>query len=125
MRDFGDMDYTEYYMDFLRNRITELRMARGISEREMSLSMGKGPSYINQITLGKSAPQFESFFEICEYFDITPEEFFHVDGNPVVERELLETLYTSCNGHPERFLRVLKKIKPEHFSAFVSMLEDL
>ena len=32
---------------YIRNRITELRIAKGIAEREMSPGLGKSDSYIN------------------------------------------------------------------------------
>ena len=38
------------YEDFIRSRITELRMARDVSEHRMSLELGKSGSYIPQRT---------------------------------------------------------------------------
>ena len=91
MEDYGDMDYVEYHLDFVRRRITQLRISKGVSEREMSLALGKGQSFINQIAAGKNAPLFENFFEICEYLGVTPQEFFD-EGNacPVRLRELMD-----------------------------------
>ena len=39
--------------DFIR-RLVELRMNKGVSAREMSLSIGQAPSYINNIETGVS-----------------------------------------------------------------------
>lgn len=66
------MDYTAY----IRNRITELRMQKSISEYQMSLELGKNKNYIQGISSGKSLPSMAQFLDICDYFEITPKQFF-------------------------------------------------
>lgn len=61
---------------FIRDRITQLRIAAGKSEREMSLDLGHSGSYINSITSGRIAPSMKEFLYICEYLQVTPEQFF-------------------------------------------------
>ena len=63
------------FEDFIRERITELRMRKNVSERCMSLDMGHSEGYINHRTSGKAMPSMIEFFEICRYFGITPYEF--------------------------------------------------
>ena len=62
-------------LDFC-NRLRSLRNQRGISAREMSLSLGQNVNYINLIENGKRLPSMEGFFFICEYFGLTPVDFF-------------------------------------------------
>lgn len=62
---------------YIRSRITQLRQAAGVSEHKMSLDLGKSGSYIRSISSGTALPSMREFFRICEYFNITPEEFFH------------------------------------------------
>lgn len=57
-------------------RVAQLRDKKGVSARDMSLSMGQNPGYINNIESGKSLPSMTGFFYICEYLEITPVEFF-------------------------------------------------
>lgn len=64
---------------FVRNRITELRLKKDISEYQMSLDLGKNKSYIQGISSGRSMPSMKQFFEICDYLEITPIEFFNTD----------------------------------------------
>lgn len=64
------------YEEFTQNRITQLRMQKGVSARDMSLSIGQNKSYINQIENRKALPSLPVLFYICEYFNITPQEFF-------------------------------------------------
>lgn len=67
------------YKEFVRNRITQLRLLLNISEKKMSRDLGNSPSYINNITSGKSLPSMQVFFDICDYCNITPAEFFDED----------------------------------------------
>ncbi len=61
---------------YVRDRITQLRMQKGISEYQMSYDLGHSKGYINNISSGKSLPSLNEFFVICEYFDIDPSDFF-------------------------------------------------
>ena len=63
--------------DFFSKRLTQLRMEKGVSARDMSLSLGQSESYINRIENGKMMPSMTVFFYICDYFDITPQDFFN------------------------------------------------
>lgn len=67
--------------DFVRDRITQLRLQKGISEYKMSYDLGHSRGYINNISSGKSLPSMSEFFAICEYFNITPIEFFNEEVN--------------------------------------------
>lgn len=64
------------YEVFVRNRITQLRLKKGVSEYQMSYDLGHSRGYVYNISSGKSLPPLKEFFEICRYFDITPQEFF-------------------------------------------------
>ena len=71
-------------------RLTELRMNKGVSARDMSLSIGQSPGYINNIENGINYPSMAVFFYICDYLSITPMEFFDFDtANPSKANELL------------------------------------
>ena len=61
-------------------RLNTLRMERNISAREMSLSLGQAAGYINNIENGRNLPSMSMFFEICEFFAVTPQEFFDYTG---------------------------------------------
>ena len=72
---------SNYYAEFVRTRITELRIARGVSEYRMSLDLDNCGSYIRSITSGRALPSLGELFNICVYFSITPSEFFAPLGN--------------------------------------------
>lgn len=62
------------------SRLATLRAEKGVSARDMSLSMGQNPGYINNIESGKSMPSLAGLFYICEYLDITPKDFFDMES---------------------------------------------
>ena len=64
------------YDKLLRERITELRLKKDVSERKMSLDLGKSGSYIRGITNGSALPSVGELFNIIDYFGMTPAEFF-------------------------------------------------
>ncbi len=57
-------------------RLAMLRTKKGVSARDMSLSMGQNPGYINNIESGKSYPSLSGIFYICDYLGISAAEFF-------------------------------------------------
>lgn len=74
-------------------RLARLRTQKGVSARDMSLSIGQNPSYINNIETGKAMPSMSAFFFICDYLGITPKEFFDTEAEQPEElRELTKNL---------------------------------
>lgn len=72
-------------------RLTELRQNKGVSARDMSLSIGQSAGYINNIENGINYPSMSTFFYICEYLGVSPKEFFDVENiNPHRNAELLD-----------------------------------
>lgn len=64
------------YEDFIPERLARLRIQKGVSARDMSLSLGQSNNYVNSIENRKALPSMQAFFYICEYLGITPAEFF-------------------------------------------------
>lgn len=62
--------------DFVRTRITELRIGKNVSEHRMSLDLDKSGSYIRNITSGVALPSMKELFRIIDYLGLTPAEFF-------------------------------------------------
>ena len=74
---------------FIADRITQLRMERDLSESKMAYDLGHGRSYINNITRGFNLLSMSSFLEMCEYFNVTPAEFFL----PALEKMNAKTIH--------------------------------
>lgn len=101
------------YEEFTQNRIAQLRMQRDVSARDMSLSLGQNNSYINQIENKKSLPSLQGLFYICEYFGITPQQFF--DEGSQYPAELAELMDD---------LKKLDKKSLEHIAGLVKELAN-
>lgn len=79
------------YEDFVAERLAQLRIQKGVSARDMSLSIGQANNYINNIENKKAFPSMQGFFYICEYLGITPQEFFDTGTeSPAKVKELVE-----------------------------------
>lgn len=100
------------YDAFTRNRITELRKRKNVSEHKMSLDLGKSGSYIRAISSGLALPSLKELFNIIAYFDMTPAEFFV----PLDEKD---TLY---RGICEK-MRILDQEDLEMVGIFISWVE--
>lgn len=61
---------------FIRERITRLRLKKGVSEYQMSYDLGHSRGYVYNISSGKALPPMKEFLAICDYFEITPQQFF-------------------------------------------------
>ena len=62
--------------NFIRERITQLRLRKGVSEYQMSYDLGRSRGYVYNISSGKALPPMKEFLAICDYFEITPQQFF-------------------------------------------------
>lgn len=81
--------------EFLRKRITELRMRKQVSEYQMSYDLGQNRSYVQGISSGRALPSMRQFFNICDYFEITPLEFFDTENhNPTLMRKAQDAMKT-------------------------------
>ena len=97
------------HKDFAK-RLNVLRMSKNVSAREMSLSLGQGAGYINNIENGYNLPSMAMLFEICEYLDVTPKEFFEYTDN---ETEICQ------------FINSYKKLDEEEQSIISTLIKRL
>lgn len=81
------------FEDLFYQRLAKLRMEKGVSTRDMSLSIGQSAGYINALENRNGFPSMQVFFYICEYLGVTPSEFFD-DGNshPTEYQEIITDL---------------------------------
>lgn len=78
---------------FIRDRISQLRLQKGVSEYQMSYDLGHSRSYIYNISSGKSLPPMAEFLQMCDYLGITPSQFFDDSlDNPALLQTAIEEL---------------------------------
>ena len=99
------------YIEFFYRRLTELRLQKGVSARDMSLSLGQSESYINKIENKRTLPSLTGFIYICEYFGITPQEFFDVNlSAPMKAKEFSEEFQKLSPEYAEHIMQIIKDL---------------
>ena len=78
---------------FVRERITQLRIKKGVSEYQMSLDLGMNKGYIQGISSGKALPSLEQLLKICEYCGVSPQEFFDETPDKTLAQNRLWSKY--------------------------------
>lgn len=92
-------------------RLIELRQQKNVSARDMSLSLGQSDGYINKIENRKSMPSLFGFFCICEYFGITPKEFFDYETeSPAISNALSDEIRRLDYSESMHILEVVRDI---------------
>lgn len=106
------MEMNNFWEQFSRNRITELRLSKGVSEYQMSYDLGHSRGYIYNISSGKALPSMGEFFSICDYFGITPMEFFDTGcENPALISKVTEELCTLDKDDVLMILSFIERLK--------------
>ena len=97
--------------NFIGERISELRLKKNVSEYQMSLDLGKNKSYIQSLTSGRSLPTMQSFLDICDYLEVTPQQFFdsELHNLPLIDKAT----------------DLMKQLDDEDMLALISMLNRL
>lgn len=102
------------YEDFIRERITQLRLKKGVSEYQMSYDLGHSRGYIYNISSGKALPPLKEFFAICDYFQITPQEFFDEDlQNPELIQKAVEGMRRLTEEDLLMLLSIINRMRKE------------
>jgi len=95
--------------DFIRQRITQLRIQKGVSEYKMSQDLGHNRSYIQHIVAGYSLPSLPEFLYICDYLDVTPSQFFDENlNNPILVQQAYKEI---CDFDEDELLALLPMLK--------------
>lgn len=98
--------------DFIRERITTLRLKKGVSEYKMSIDLGHSKGYIQSISSGRALPSLQEFLYICEYFGITPQEFFtSKEENTILINTIVKELRKMKDEDLELILNFIKRIQ--------------
>lgn len=101
------MDYAQWFSE----RLTQLRMEKGVSARDMSLSLGQSESYINKIENRRTMPSMTGFFYICEYLGIEPQNFFDTKTiSPTKAAEVMAEIGKLSPDKADHILQVIKDL---------------
>lgn len=99
------------YFAWIPERIAVLRTQKGVSARDMSLSLGQSESYINKIENRRTLPSMAGFLYICEYFGISPREFFDEEArSPQHSRDIRRELDQLTPLQAEHVLQIIQDL---------------
>ena len=103
------------YEDFVAERINQLRTKKEISAREMSLAIGQNVNYINRIENKLNLPSLQGLFYICEYFNMSPKEFFDGTQSPLpITLRAQEVMQELANLNDEQLSLIIALAKEMH-----------
>ncbi len=102
-------DYS--YRQEFRDRLSQIRIHKGISARDMSLSLGMSEGYINKVENGKVLPSMGTFFEICDFLKITPKEFFDTGISFPLELNIA--------------INEMNKLRPDQRNRIINIMKDI
>ena len=60
----------------MKNRIEEIRKARGVNQEELAKALGVSRQTISSLENGRYNPSIELAYKLSKYFGMTIEEFF-------------------------------------------------
>lgn len=100
--------------NFIRQRMTELRLREGVSEYRMSTDMAKSKGYIQSISSGRSMPSISEFLYMCEYLGVTPKEFFDDEmSHPALIHQAVNIMKTMDEEDLKAVVGLLNRFKKD------------
>ena len=97
--------------EFIRKRITELRLKKNVSERQMSVDLGMGENYIQGITSGNSLPSLKVLEKIAGYFELTLSEFFYENEKTALVQTAAQMMLDLDKEDMECVIMVIQRLK--------------
>lgn len=117
-------------IEYVKQRITALRMKLRISERQLSGMLGKSPNYIGAVLDQKNpdgGPSVKMFFKICALLRVSPYEFFdEMNPYPIQTHAVIEQLFRLTERKEERMdqlVALLERMDSAWFSEMLNLAE--
>lgn len=70
----------------MRNRVRELRSARGLSQGQLGAALGVSRQTVNAIETERYTPSLPLAFALGKFFEIRVEELFYANEGPADDR---------------------------------------
>ena len=89
-----------------------MRIKKGVSEYQMSYDLGHSRGYVYNISSGKALPPLKEFFSICDYFQITPQQFFEEGTqNPELIQQAIEGMRQLDESDMRLVLEIINRLR--------------
>lgn len=96
----------EFNKKYFAKRLKELRLAKKLTQENLSEKLGIEPSNYSNFETGKTTPSVQSLYKIMERLDVTPNEVFeyeHLEDEKILDEKILK-IYSSLNLSKKRAL---------------------
>ena len=100
-------------LDFVRRRITELRIKRDISEYQLSYDLGHSKNYIHNIVTGYSQPSVKELLYLIDALGVTPRDFFDEEiefQNPQLAKQVMDGIREMPDKDLEAVLLLINRL---------------
>ena len=100
-------------IEFVRKRITELRLRRGISEYQLSYDTGHSKNYVHNIVTGYSQPSVKELLYLIELLGVYPRDFFDEQAefkNPQLSKEIIDGIKKLSDEDLEAVLLMVRRL---------------
>ena len=100
-------------LKFVRERITELRLKRNISEYQLSYDVGHSKNYVHNIVSGYSQPSVKELLYLIEALGVTPRDFFDESaefGNTYLSKRIMDGIKGMSDENLEAILVIIERL---------------
>ena len=100
-------------LKFVRERITELRLKRNISEYQLSYDVGHSKNYVHNIVSGYSQPSVKELLYLIEALGVTPRDFFDESaefGNQYLSKRIMDGIKGMSDENLEAILLIIERL---------------
>ncbi len=100
-------------IEYVRQKITELRIKRNISEYQLSYDVGHSKNYVHNIVTGYSQPSVKELLYLIEALGVTPRDFFDEAvefSNPYLSKKIMEGIKGMSDENLEAVLLIVERL---------------
>ncbi|MCI8601575.1 MAG: helix-turn-helix transcriptional regulator [Oscillospiraceae bacterium] len=100
-------------IDYVRRKITELRIKKGLSEYRLSYDTGHSKNYIHNIVMGHSQPSVSELLYLIEVLGVTPRDFFDEETefkNPLLAKKIVDGIKDLPDEDLEAILLIIERL---------------
>lgn len=100
-------------IEYVRQKITELRIKRNISEYQLSYDVGHSKNYVHNIVTGYSQPSVKELLYLIEALGVAPRDFFDEAvefSNPYLSKKIMEGIKGMSDENLEAVLLIVERL---------------
>lgn len=100
-------------IEYVRQRITELRIKQDISEYQLSYDVGHSKNYVHNIVSGHSQPSVKELLYLIDALGVTPRDFFDEQEefrNPYLSKKIMDGIRNMSDEDLQAVLLIIERL---------------